>query len=79
MSLARRQRDAVRAQLPELERLARVSSAAAARGDVSRATAETAEGALRDKRVELATAEQTIDEAMIALELLTGVPREDWK
>jgi outer membrane protein TolC len=79
VSLARRQRDAVRAQLPELDRLARVSRAAAARGDVSRATAETAEGALRDKRVELATADQTIDEAMIALELLTGVPREDWK
>ena len=79
VSLARRQRDAVRAQLPELDRLARVSHAAAARGDVSRATAETAEGALRDKRVELATADQTIDEAMIALELLTGVPREDWK
>jgi outer membrane protein TolC len=79
VSLARRQRDAVRAQLPELDRLARVSRAAATRGDVSRATAETAEGALRDKRVELATADQTIDEAMIALELLTGVPREDWK
>jgi outer membrane protein TolC len=79
VSLARRQRDAVRAQLPELDRLARVSRAAAARGDVSRATAETAEGALRDKRVELATADQTIDEAMIALELLTGLPREDWK
>jgi outer membrane protein TolC len=79
VSLARRQRDAVRGQLPELDRLARVSRAAAARGDVSRATAETAEGALRDKRVELATADQTIDEAMIALELLTGVPREDWK
>jgi len=79
VTLARRQRDAVRAQLPELDRLARVSRAAAARGDVSRATAETAEGALRDKRVELATADQTIDEAMIALELLTGVPREDWK
>jgi len=78
VSLARRQRDAVRAQLPELDRLARVSSAAAARGDVSRATAETAEGALRDKRVELATADQTIDEAMIALELLTGAPKEDW-
>jgi outer membrane protein TolC len=79
VSLARRQRDAVRVQLPELARLARVSRAAADRGDVSRATAETAEGALRDKRVELATADQTIDEAMIALELLTGVPREDWK
>jgi outer membrane protein TolC len=79
VTLARRQRDAVRTQLPELERLARVSRAAADRGDLSRATAETAEGALRDKRVELATADQTIDEAMIALELLTGVPREDWK
>ena len=79
VTLARRQRDAIRALLPELDRLARVSRAAATRGDVSRATAETAEGALRDKRVELATANQTIDEAMIALELLTGVPREDWK
>jgi outer membrane protein TolC len=79
VTLAQRQRDAVRAQLPELDRLARVSRAAADRGDVSRATAETAEGALRDKSVELATADQTIDEAMIALELLTGVPREDWK
>ena len=79
VTLARQQRVAIRAQLPELERLARVSRAAASRGDVSRATAETAEGTLRDKRVELATADQTIDEAMIALELLTGAPREDWK
>ncbi|MGN6820812.1 MAG: TolC family protein [Sphingomonas sp.] len=79
VTLARQQRVAIRAQLPEIERLARVSGAAADRGDVSRATAEAAEGTLRDKRVELATADQTIDEAMIALELLTGVPREDWK
>jgi cobalt-zinc-cadmium efflux system outer membrane protein len=79
VTIARRQRDAVRAQLPELERLAKVTRAAATRGDVSRATAEAAEGTLGDKRVELATANQTIDEAMIALELLTGVPREDWK
>ncbi|HEX7850243.1 MAG TPA: TolC family protein [Sphingomonas sp.] len=79
VTLARTQRAAIRAQLPELDRLARVSRAAADRGDVSRATAEAAEGALRTKRVELATADQTIDETMIALELLTGVPREDWK
>lgn len=79
VTVARRQRDAIRVQLPELERLAKVSRAAATRGDVSRATAEAAEGTLGDKRVELATANQTIDEAMIALELLTGVPREDWK
>jgi outer membrane protein TolC len=76
--LARRQRDAIGVQLPELERLAVVSRKAATRGDLSRATAEAAEGTLGDKRVELATAEQTIDEAMIALELLTGAPREDW-
>jgi len=79
VTVARRQRDAVRAELPELDRLARVSRAAATRGDVSRATAEAAEGTLSDKKVELAAAEQTIDEATIALELLTGVPREDWK
>jgi len=77
--LARKQRDTIAAQLPELERLARVSRAAADRGDVSRATAEAAEGTLSDKRIERITAEQTIDEATIALELLTGVPREDWK
>jgi outer membrane protein TolC len=76
--LARQQRDAIQVQLPELERLAVVSRKAATRGDVSRATAEAAEGSRGDKRVELATAEQTIDEAMIALELLTGTPREDW-
>jgi outer membrane protein TolC len=76
--LSRRQRDAIRAQLPELKRLATVTRKAANRCDVSRAAAEAAEGALGDKQVELATAEQTIDEAMVALEVLTGVPREDW-
>jgi outer membrane protein, heavy metal efflux system len=76
--LARRQRDAIRVQLPELERLAIASRKAATRGDLSIATAEAAEGSLGDKRVEFAAAEQTIDEAMIALELLTGAPREDW-
>jgi len=77
--LARRQRETIAAQLPELDRLAKVSRAAATRGDVSRATAEAAEGTLVDKRAELVAANQTIDEAMIALELLTGVPREDWR
>lgn len=76
--VARRQRDAVRVQLPEFRRIARVSRKAADAGDLSHATAIAAEGALNDKAVELATAEQTIDETMIALELMTGVPKEDW-
>lgn len=76
--LAQRQRESVAAALPQLERNAVASRRAAARGDVSNATAEAAEGALGDRKTALVAADQTIDEAMIALELLTGVPREDW-
>jgi outer membrane protein TolC len=76
--LARRQRDTIRADLPSLEKVAAASRRGAVRGDLSLATADVAAGALRDQRVALLTAEQTIDEAMIALELLTGIPKEDW-
>jgi outer membrane protein TolC len=79
IALARRQRDAIRADLPHYEQAAQASRRAADRGDVSIATAEAAEGVLGDKEVALSAADQSIDEAMIALELLTGVPREDWR
>jgi outer membrane protein TolC len=78
IDLARRQRDALRRDLPAADRFARASRTAATRGDVSRATAETAEQALRDKQIALSQAEQAITEQMIALELLTGTLREAW-
>jgi outer membrane protein TolC len=79
VDLARSQRDAIRADLPHYEQAAQASRRAADRGDLSIATAEAAAGVLGDTEVALSAAEQSIDEAMIALELLTGVPREDWR
>jgi len=78
VQLAQHQRESVAAALPQLERNALASRRAADRGDVSIATAEAAEGALGDRQAALVAADETVDEAMIALELLTGVPREDW-
>ena len=78
IQIAWRQRDAVAHDLPTAERYAEATRAAANRGDLSRATAETAEQALRDKRLLVAQSEQAIAEQMIALELLTGTLREAW-
>jgi cobalt-zinc-cadmium efflux system outer membrane protein len=78
IAVARRQRPAIAADMPALEKFAGASRRAADRGDLAPATAETAEAALRDKRIALAAIDQAIDEQMIALELLTGAPKEDW-
>jgi cobalt-zinc-cadmium efflux system outer membrane protein len=78
IEVARRQRDAVRRDLPAAQLYAEANRRAAARGDISRATAEAAEQALRDKQSLLAQSEQAIAEQMIALELLTGTLREAW-
>lgn len=78
IGLAIRQRAAVLADLPALQRFAQASRRAADRGDIAPATAETAEQAVRDKQLLLAQAEQTLAEDTIALELLTGMPKEDW-
>lgn len=78
ITLARRQRDTVLRDLPAAEKYAQVSRAAANRGDLARSVAETAEQALRDKRILLAQSRQAIAEQMIALELLTGTLREAW-
>ena len=76
--IARRQRDELTAQIGALERFTSATNRAAKRGDLSLATAETAAQSLRDKQIALASARQAIAEQMIALELLTGVPQEDW-
>ena len=78
IAVARKQRDAVLADLPPAERYAAASARAAARGDLSQAAAETAEQALRDKQTLLARSDQAIREQTVALELLTGSPRQTW-
>ncbi len=78
IDVARRQRAAIRRDLPALEQFAAAGRRAANRGDLSPATAETGEQALRDKRLLLAQSAQDIAEQTIALELLTGTPKETW-
>lgn len=78
IAVARRQRDAVLRDLPALQKFAAANRRAASRGDLSIATAETAEQALRDKQALLAQADQDLSEQTIALEILTGTPMEDW-
>ncbi len=76
--VARDQRAAVLRDLPAAERYAVATRRAAMRGDLSRAAAEAADQALRDKQILLARSDQAIAEQMIALELLTGTLREAW-
>ncbi len=75
---ARRQRGAVLRDLPSARLYAEATGRAAARGDLSLATALAANQALRDKQILLAQSDQAIAEQMIALELLTGTLREAW-
>ncbi len=75
---SRRQRDALAAALPPLERYAAATVRAGERGDLPRATGEAATQAVRDRRLALVTLDQTIAEQTVALELLTGTVREGW-
>lgn len=78
LAIAQGQRERALADLPGLRRMAIASRDAADRGDLSGATAEVTEQTLRDRELALAQAEQAIREQTIALELLTGAPRESW-
>lgn len=78
IAVARRQREALLRDIPAAQHFAEATRRAANRGDLSLATAETAEQALRDKQQLLAQSEQDITEQTIALELLTGAPKETW-
>lgn len=75
---ARRQRDDILTQMPAMERYAIQTKRAAARGDLSAATAETAAQAFRDRQFTLAQLEQQIAEQSIALELLSGSISQGW-
>ena len=78
IAIVQRQRAAILADLPALEKFAAASRRAANRGDLALATAETAEAALRDKQLLLVQAERDSTEQSIALEMLTGTLKESW-
>lgn len=78
IAIARKLRDAAAVNLPSLERYAAASRHAAVRGDLADAAAETAEQALRDQQILLTQSDEAIREQTIALELLTGTPRQTW-
>ncbi|CCA92532.1 TolC family protein [Novosphingobium sp. PP1Y] len=78
ISVAMEQRADALKGLPELRRYAEASRRAADRGDLSLETAQNADQALRDRRILIAQSENAIVQQSIALELLTGAPREAW-
>lgn len=78
LASARRQRSDILAQMPAMERYANQTKRAAARGDLSRATAEAAAQAFRDRQFSLAQIDQQIAEQSIALELLSGSLSQGW-
>lgn len=78
IAIARKQRDGAASGLPVLERYAVATRRAANRGDLADAAAETAEQSLRDQQALLAQSDEAIREQTIALELLTGTPRQTW-
>lgn len=78
LTVLRRQQADLSGQLPAIERYAAATERAAARGDLSRATADTALQALRDRKLTLLQLGQQIAEQTIALELLSGGPAEGW-
>jgi outer membrane protein, heavy metal efflux system len=78
IGIARRQRETLLHDLPDLARLAEASRRAADRGDLAPATADATVQALRDKETLLAQSEQDIAEQTIALELLTGKLADTW-
>lgn len=78
IAVARSQRDAVLKGLPRLRTFADATARAATRGDLAPATAQTAAQSLRDQETLLTQTTQDVEEQTIALELLTGTPRETW-
>ncbi len=78
LAVAYRRRADALSDLPKLRKYAEATRRAATRGDLSLETAQNAEQSLRDRELVVAQAEQAIAEQSVALELLTGTPREAW-
>ncbi|ODT94253.1 MAG: hypothetical protein ABS86_00380 [Sphingobium sp. SCN 64-10] len=79
LGISRRQYAELESGLAEATRLAGASRRAAKHGDLSDATARAAEQILRDRRLLRLHSAQDMAEQTIALELLTGIAREQWK
>lgn len=79
LAISRRQYAELDTGLAEATRLAEASRRAATRGDLPDATARAAEQIVRDRRLLRLHSAQDMAEQTIALELLTGVAREQWK
>ncbi|MBK7249643.1 MAG: TolC family protein [Gammaproteobacteria bacterium] len=72
------QRAVLLSQIPALRAFADRMATAAGRGDQSLAARDEALQSVRDKEMLLVASEQAIAEQSIALELLTGLPRQRW-
>lgn len=78
IAVARSQRDTVLKGIQALRTFAAATARAAKRGDLAPATAQTAAQSLRDQETLLTQTTQDVEEQTVALELLTGTPRETW-
>jgi cobalt-zinc-cadmium efflux system outer membrane protein len=72
LTIARRQRAEAAARIEPLSRTVAAANAAAARGDLARAVAETARQSLADKQLSQAVLDQSIAEQTVALEIAIG-------
>ena len=77
LTVARRQRDEIAAQLAPLEPLVAAGEAAARRGDIAQAAADAARQSLVDKRLSLAVLNQTLAEQTVALDIAVGGPAQE--
>jgi outer membrane protein TolC len=78
LAVAYRQLADSEAGLAQFQHYAEAAQRAAQRGDLSLETAQNAEQTLRDREIAITQSEEAIREQSIALELLTGTPREAW-
>ena len=70
-------REALAAQMPEVERIAQAFERAAVRHDVTEPDADSARAAVVDKQIALLALEQSCAEQRIGLALATGSPLSD--
>ncbi len=78
VALATTQQHNLQQALPALQQLALGSRAAAMRGDLTVTAAAAAEQSVFDQQSQLVLAQQSLAEHWIALELLSGVARDQW-
>jgi outer membrane protein TolC len=78
LAVAYRQLADSEAGLAQFQRYAEAAQRAAQQGDLSLETAQDAEQTLRDREIAITQSQEAIREQSIALELLTGTPREAW-